>query len=661
MPSVFKKLVLGLTLIAATSTVLLLSDSGRRSRKPDESFRVAVLQYASSPLMEDGVAGFRSGLTGSGLVEGRDIEIRIYNAEGDIPTANTIASELVGGQFDLVLTSGTPAMQAVANANRDGKTMHVFGIVADPFGSGVGLKRDAPLDHPPHFVGIGSLLPMAPVIELAAQLYPDLKSIGIVWNPAESNSEIFTVEARRICSEKGIELLEATVDNSAGVFEAATSLAARGAEALLMSGDNTVASAPNSILSAAKSAHIPAFSILTGNAKLGALFELGANFREVGQLTGALAARILRGADPAEIPVANIVPEMLSVNVTALAGLSDPWKIPQTLIDRADIVFDEKGVHEKKPAQSESSATPAPLAKKWKVKVFSYTEAPAVEETVEGVYHGFEQAGLVKGRDYEVDFVSAQGDIATASSIVDAATSDGTEFIVSLTTPMLQACLRRSRGIPVVFTLVANPVLAGAGKSNTDHLSNVTGNYVISPFKRMMRALKECLPNARRIGTLFAPAEVNSVYYKDLLVEAASEVGIEVEAVGVSTATEVADAAISLCSMDIDAMCQISDNLLGSTFPSIVQASRRFRLPLFSFNTTHSKQGSVLMVARDYYDGGREAGLLAARVMRGENPADVPFELVQKTRFIVNLDNAKSVGLTIPAHLIEQADEVIGR
>ena len=359
MLSVLKRLSLGLALIGATSAVLLLSDANRRSTKPNEVFRVAVLQFASSPLMEDGVSGMRTGLTEGGLLEGRDVEIRIYNAEGDIPIANTIAAELASGLFDLVLTSGTPAMQAMANANRDGKTIHVFGLVADPFGSGVGLKRDDPLDHPAHFVGIGSLLPMAPVIELARELYPDLRAIGLVWNPAESNSEIFTLEARRLCSEIGIELLEATVDNSAGVFEAANSLAARGADALLISGDNTVASAPNSILSAAKAARIPAFSILTGNAKLGALFELGANFLEVGRLTGALAARILQGTDPAAIPVANIVPEMLSVNLTALAGLRDPWKIPQELLDRADMVIDENGVHDRGAARSESPTTPA--------------------------------------------------------------------------------------------------------------------------------------------------------------------------------------------------------------------------------------------------------------------------------------------------------------
>ena len=554
MPTAFKKLLLGLSLIGASSAVLLLSDVNRRSSDAVGPRQVAVLQFASSPLMEDGVAGMRSGLVESGLRLGEDIDIQIYNAEGDIPTANAIAAELVSGRFDLVLTSGTPAMQAVANANRTGNTVHVFGLVADPFGSGVGLTRDDPLDHPAHFVGIGSLLPMAPVIEMAREIYPGLESIGLVWNPSESNSEIFTIEARRVCSELGIDLLEATVDNSAGVFEAATSLAARGADGLLMSGDNTVASAPNSILSTAKTARIPAFSILTGNAKLGALFELGANFYEVGNLTGALAAQILQGADPATIPVQNIVPEMLSINLTALEGLRDRWSVPQALVDRADIVIDGDGTHERGGPKSTSADSHPPLAKRWKLKAFSFGDSPSVEEALDGVYEGLDQAQLEKGRDYEVEFVSAQGDIATASSMVDAATSDGTDLIISLTTPMLQACLRRSREIPVVFTLVANPILAGAGKTETEHAPTVTGNYVVSPFEQMMQVVKECLPNVRRVGTVFSPAEVNSVFYKDLLVEAARKAGIEVEVVGVSTPSEVADAALSLTSMDLDAM-----------------------------------------------------------------------------------------------------------
>ena len=161
-----------------------------------------------------------------------------------------------------------------------------------------------------------------------------------------------------------------------------------------------------------------------------------------------------------------------------------------------------------------------------------------------------------------------------------------------------------------MFSLVANPLLAGAGRSNQDHLPHVTGVFVVSPFDDMMSVLRQCLPEIKVVGTLFAPSEVNSVFYKDLLLQAAKQVGIEVELVGVSTTGEVADAALSLCSRNIGAVCQISDNLSSSTFVAISQAANRFKLPVFTFNTTQAEQGAAVVVARDYYDGGGKAACL---------------------------------------------------
>ena len=651
----FKRLGLGLLLIAGVSAILLWSDVGRRQSGGGDVKRIALLQYGNSPLMESGVAGMRAGLAQNGFVEGQNLELRLYRAEGDMPTANAIASEITGGGYDLLMTSGTPAMQAVANANQAGRTPHVFGLVADPPGAGVGISRDDPLDHPAHLVGVGSMLPVEPGFEVLRQMNPGVTKVGEVWNPAESNSEAFTLRAREVCARLGIELLEANVDNSAGVFEAANSLVARGAEALWITGDNTIAAAANSVISAGQAGKIPTFAILTGNAEQGALLEVGADFFEVGRLTGAMAARVLNGTSPASLPVTNAVPERIAVNKQALEGLRGPWTIPADLLERADVVIDETGVHDK----SKDRAAAAPLSKKWKLKIFSYVEAPSVEETVQGVKDGLAEAGLSEGSDFDASFVSAQGDIATANSIVDAAVTDQTELIISLTTPMLQACLQRSRDIPVVFTLVANPVLAGAGESNDDHQANVTGNFVVSPFDRMVRVLKETMPEARRIGTLFAPAEVNSVYYKDLLVEAAEKVGLEVETVGVSTPSEVTDAALSLASTDIQIFCQISDNLSGATFAPIAQAAKRLKLPLATFNTAQAEQGAEIVVARDYYDGGREAGHLAARVMRGESPGSMAFQPVEKVQFIVNLAEAREIGLDVPQSVLSQADKVI--
>jgi putative ABC transport system substrate-binding protein len=158
---------------------------------------------------------------------------------------------------------------------------------------------------------------------------------------------------------------------------------------------------------------------------------------------------------------------------------------------------------------------------------------------------------------------------------------------------------------------------------------------------------------------LFVPSEVNTVFHKDMLVKAANAVGIEVVAVPVTSSSEINDAAMALCSRRIDALCQVGGNLLGSSFTSIARAARQAKLPVFAFLSTQSRQGAAVVVARDYYDGGREAGHLAARVLRGEDPSTLPFQPLQATKTIVNLKAARETGLTIPQSMIERADEVV--
>lgn len=652
-----KHLSLGLLLIGGTSAILLLSDVDRRT-SDSSRVEVAILQFATSPLMEEGVRGMREALN-AGFLKSKTLALQLYNAEGDMPTANAIASEITSGQFDLILTSGTPAMQAVANANRLGKTIHVFGLVADPFGAGVGISRENPLDHPPHLVGIGSFIPVRPAFELARQMFPNLKIVGEVWNPAESNSEAFTREARRISADLGIELLEANVDNTAGVFEAASSLVARGVEVLWIGGDNTVASAAASVMAAARAGHIPVFSILTGNAEQGALFEEGADFYEIGRQTGELAVRILEGADPATIPVVNSVPAKLVINRTALSGLRDPWRPTREALDRAHSVIDESGIHTKSDPQVRAASDRAPLAKTWQLSMLAFTDSPTTEEVERGVLDGLREAGLVENRDYVLRRLNAQGDMATANSLVDVVVTRNSDLLITISTPILQASVARAGRRPIVFSLVANPILAGAGRTNEDHLPNVTGVFVVSPFDDMMSVVRQCLPEVKVIGSLYAPAEVNSVFYKDLLLEAAKQAGIEVKLVGVNTTSEVSDAALSLSSQNIDAVVQISDNMSSQTFVAIAEAANRFKLPVFTFNTTQAEQGAAVVVARDYYDGGRDSALIAARVMRGEDPATIPFQPIRTTRVIVNLRAAAVSGLRIPPALLERADKVI--
>ena len=174
--------------------------------------------------MEEAAKGVIAGLAAAGYSDGDTIRLRRFNAEGDAATSNTIARELVGGEYDLIITLSTASLQAVASANRDAKVRHVFGMVSDPVAAGVGIARDDAKKHPPYMVGLGTMQPVAEAFRMAEQLAPRLARVGVAWNPSEANSEACTRLARTVCSELGIELLEANVDNSAGVREAVASV-----------------------------------------------------------------------------------------------------------------------------------------------------------------------------------------------------------------------------------------------------------------------------------------------------------------------------------------------------------------------------------------------------------------------------------------------------
>jgi putative ABC transport system substrate-binding protein len=353
-----KRLALGVFLIALTSAILLFADREHRAASTRTVLRLAIVQHANTAVLDDGVRGVIDGLAARGFRDGNRIAIDHFNAQGDMPTGIAIAKQVTSGDYDLVITSSTPSMQAIANNNRDGQVRHVFTLVADPFASGVGLDRTKPLNHPRYMVGQGSFPPVEKAFQLARGMLAGLQRIGVAWNPSESNSLAFVKKAREVSAAMGLTLLEANADNTSAVSDAINSLIGRDAQAIWIGGDNTVIAAVDSVIAIARRMGVPVFTILPGVPDRGTLFDAGPNFYEVGRQGGILAADVLEGADMTRIPirdVLDIVPPYLSVNTTVLRGLKERWRMPDDILHEANVIVDDKGIQRK--AAGERSAT----------------------------------------------------------------------------------------------------------------------------------------------------------------------------------------------------------------------------------------------------------------------------------------------------------------
>jgi putative ABC transport system substrate-binding protein len=330
-------------LLAGASALLLVTDrAGTQRGRP----AVAVLKQVSTAVLDDAVTGMLEGLAEKGWRDGETLTIRQFNAEGDMAQANAIAREITGGGFDMILTSSTPSLQAVATANARGRVLHVFAAVADPFSAGVGLDRADPLVHPRHLVGYGSLAPVDATFGILQRINPRIARVGVAHNPSESNSRRFMELARASCRGRRIELVEAAVENSSGVVEAIQATIARGAEAIFVPGDTTVASVCDSIVDVASKRGLPVFTVVPGRPDRGTLFDVGFDFREVGLLAGQLAGDLLAGRDPATVPIgetAREIPPRLTVNLTAPGVDPTVWRVPEELRAQAKIVIDADG------------------------------------------------------------------------------------------------------------------------------------------------------------------------------------------------------------------------------------------------------------------------------------------------------------------------------
>jgi ABC-type uncharacterized transport system substrate-binding protein len=297
--------------------------------------------------------------------------------------------------------------------------------------------------------------------------------------------------------------------------------------------------------------------------------------------------------------------------------------------------------------------------KGYKLCLVQYIDSPMSDQAREGILAGFKDSGMVEGKDFTLTVLNAQSDISTLNSILDKVVVDGYDLIMLTSTPTLQAAIHKVRSTPVVFSVVADPVGAGAGTSNTSHLPNITGISTFGDYARALDCAAELLPNAHRIGTLFVPGEVNSVYNKDQLEILARQRGMEVITAPIASTNDVSEAAEALIGKQIDVLLQVACNATDAAFPAIGKVTGKRSVPLIGLNDKHAEQGATLVVSRDYTQAGREASALAVRILKGEKPGNIPFAPVGSSHLLLNKSAARACGITIPDELLKKADRVI--
>jgi ABC-type uncharacterized transport system substrate-binding protein len=266
------------------------------------------------------------------------------------------------------------------------------------------------------------------------------------------------------------------------------------------------------------------------------------------------------------------------------------------------------------------------------------------EWTEDALKLGLQEMDLEQGRDYEFKASSAQGDLATLPSLIDAAVDAKAKVIVTLQDETLQAAVQRVKGTPIVFNILSDPFAAGAGTNDSSHLPNITGVY--SPGfgdpeqTRRVALIKRVVPKAKRVGILFSPAEQLSVSLSDKMTAAARKAGLQVEKVPINSVTEGTDAANALIGKKVDAI-EIYGNAAHGAFESIIGVAKAAKVPVFSPSPFEILKGATAALYPDFQEGGVEAGKMIGRILKGESPEKIPFFRLETSKEQVGSEGAK--------------------
>jgi ABC-type uncharacterized transport system substrate-binding protein len=312
---------------------------------------------------------------------------------------------------------------------------------------------------------------------------------------------------------------------------------------------------------------------------------------------------------------------------------------------------DTRGGAASDSARASTAGDSAAPAARRTVAIIRAADWVGSEWSEDAIKVGLLEEDLERGRDYEFTNASAQGDLATLPSLIDAAIDAKASVIVTLQDATLQAALQRVKNnTPVIFHVLADPFAAGAGTSDSNHLPNVTGVY--SPGfgdpeqERRVTLIRRIIPSARRVGILFSPGEQLAVSLKDRMTEAARRAGMEVVAVPVTSMNDAADATSSLVDRRVDAI-EIFGNTAHAAFPVIIRVAKERKVPVFSPSPFEMLQGAVAAVYPDFAEGGVVAGRMIGRVLKGESPGNIPFHRIETVKTDVSTENARASGVTL--------------
>lgn len=336
-----KKILLVLSLLLLVGCAKGGKDESASSG--DDVLKIGILQFAQHPSLDNCREGVIEGLKEDGFVEGKNLKIDYQNAQADMGISAQIANSFVSNKVDMIIAIATPAAMSAYNATLNTDIPVVYTALSDPVAAQVADENKNPVGN---ITGTSDILPVEEQLNMIREILPDAKNIGILHTSSEANSDSMLKIYKNLAGKYNFKIVDEAINTTSDIPLATDNILSK-VDAITNLLDNTVVNSLPTILDKANEKKIPVFGSEIEQVKMGCLGSEGIEYISLGNQTGKMASKILKGEKKAkEMPYETILEPNLYLNSKVAENLG--IKIPKDLVDRAAENFSEINLAEGK-------------------------------------------------------------------------------------------------------------------------------------------------------------------------------------------------------------------------------------------------------------------------------------------------------------------------
>ena len=281
------------------------------------------------------------------------------------------------------------------------------------------------------------------------------------------------------------------------------------------------------------------------------------------------------------------------------------------------------------------------------IGVIQYVQHVALDSAREGFVQALADNGFVDGEGIVLDVQNAQADASNLATISDRFVANNVDLVLAIATPAAQSIAGKTTTIPILGTAITDYVAARLVNSNEVPGTNVSGTTDMNPVADQIKLLKELFPDTKTVGVLYTSSEDNSVLQAKMAKEAIEAEGMVYTEVTVTNSNDVQQATQSIVE-ECDAIYIPTDNVFASSMPVVYEVATAAKKPLIGGEAGMVQAGGLATLGINYYDLCYQTGLMAIRVLNGEDISKMPIETATKMNYTFNSTYAEAIGYTIP-------------